>query len=151
MAVCWSGNTNFHKKEKFPYQAATKLATSLWTVKTKYRPIVYVIYDRADGANPALETYLKELTAIGARVESVATDDMACSLKAQLQRMFAFQLDFVGDEDVVVTSDVDTFVMHPRIFEPLKEEKYQVNKITFTFIYSGSLGGNNPLGPSRPS
>ena len=45
MAVCWSGNTAFHKKEKFPYQAATKLSSSLWTVKTKYRPLVYVVYD----------------------------------------------------------------------------------------------------------
>ena len=48
---------------------------------------------------------------------------MPCSLRSQLQRMFVPESAFglVSEDDLVVTSDVDTFVMRPDIFEELLE------------------------------
>ena len=46
---------------------------------------------------------------------------MPCSLRSQLQRMFVPESasDMVSENDLIVTSDVDTFVMRSDIFEEL--------------------------------
>lgn len=46
---------------------------------------------------------------------------MECPLKAQLQRLFAYQRSEVGGHDVIIMSDVDAFVKDPGIFDNLKE------------------------------
>ena len=35
--------------------------------------------------------------------------------------MFAFKLDYIKDDDIIVTSDVDTFVMDTGIFDPIAD------------------------------
>ena len=50
---------------------------------------------------------------------------MSCSLKAQMQRMFmplSVQTKILPD-DLIVTTDVDTFVMSSDIFEEIKNHK----------------------------
>ena len=57
---------------------------------------------------------------------------MPCSLRSQLQRMFvpeSASRGKVAENDVVVTSDVDTFVMGPDIFEELMEAE-NIGKIS---------------------
>ena len=41
--------------------------------------------------------------------------DLPCVLTAQLVRLLAFQCEFVSEEDIVVTADVDAFIMTPEI------------------------------------
>ena len=50
---------------------------------------------------------------------------MSCSLKAQMQRMFmppSVQTKILPD-DLIVTTDVDTFVMSSDIFDEIKNRK----------------------------
>ena len=44
---------------------------------------------------------------------------MKCVLKTQLIRLLAYQLPFIEDEDIIVTADVDAFVMTSDIYKPL--------------------------------
>ena len=37
--------------------------------------------------------------------------DMKCVLKSQMIRLLAYALPFIRDEDIIVTADVDAFVM----------------------------------------
>lgn len=50
--------------------------------------------------------------------------EMSCSLKAQMQRMFLplSAQTMIRPDDLVVTTDVDTFVMKSDIFDELKSE-----------------------------
>ena len=66
--------------------------------------------------------------------------DMPCSLRSQLQRMFVPEAAFglVSEDDLVVTSDVDTFVMRPDIFEELLEpqnlDKISILQVIFQHL-----------------
>ena len=72
---------------------------------------------------------------------------MPCSLRSQLQRMFVPESAFglVSEDDLVVTSDVDTFVMRPDIFEELLEpqnlDKISILQVILFIIYTGSAKG----------
>ena len=71
---------------------------------------------------------------------------MPCSLRSQLQRMFVPESAFglVSEDDLVVTSDVDTFVMRPDIFEELLEpqnlDKISILQVIFLHPYRLSKG-----------
>merc|ERR1719264_207646 len=122
MAVCFSSNTGFHSKAKFPYTVSAKLASKLWLNKTDVRTIVQVIYEPKDRESEALSRYVKELVDDGNHVvNAVESGDVSCSLRSQLQRMFVPESasGMVSEDDLIVTSDVDTFVMRPDIFEEL--------------------------------
>jgi len=124
MAVCFSSNTGFHSKAKFPYTLSARLAGKLWLNMTDVRTIIQVIYETKDAESEALSRYVKELVSDGNHVvTAIDTGDMPCSLRSQLQRMFVPESAFglVSEDDLVVTSDVDTFVMRPDIFEELLE------------------------------
>ena len=45
--------------------------------------------------------------------------DIKCVLKSQLIRLLAFALPFIKDDDVLVTADVDAFVMTQETYKPL--------------------------------
>ncbi len=48
----------------------------------------------------------------GAVVFLVPTgSDMKCVLKSQMIRLLAYALPFIRDEDIIVTADVDAFIM----------------------------------------
>ena len=72
---------------------------------------------------------------------------MPCSLRSQLQRMFVPEsaFDLVSEDDLVVTSDVDTFVMRPDIFEELLEpqnlDKISILQVILFIIFTGSAKG----------
>ena len=72
---------------------------------------------------------------------------MPCSLRSQLQRMFVPEsaFDLVSEDDLVVTSDVDTFVMRPDIFEELLEpqnlDKISILQVIFHHLHRLSTAG----------
>ncbi|KAK6192458.1 hypothetical protein SNE40_003922 [Patella caerulea] len=138
LSVCWSKNTEFHHKQHFPYKLATKLSTRLWHMKTFVSTVVFVIYDAEDKFNVELRRYVLDLQHIGNKVKLVPTHpNMSCSLQSQLQRIFAFKEDFIRSTDLIVTSDVDAFVMDINIFKPL-EENYRVWIFQYQrFVQSG--------------
>ncbi len=58
---------------------------------------------------------------LGAEIQWVATDGMDCVLKAQIIRMFAFGHPLVKPDDVVMTVDVNLFLMTGNILDPIYE------------------------------
>ena len=61
-----------------------------------------------------------------------------CVLKSQLLRLLAYLLDFIQDEDTILTADVDAFPMNFDLFKPLTEKNYQI------WIYRYALTLGNP-------
>ena len=67
--------------------------------------------------------------------------DMPCSLRSQLQRMFVPDSvsDMVSEDDLIVMSDVDNFVMRPDIFEELLRPE-NLDKISILQVKFGIYG-----------
>ena len=64
---------------------------------------------------------------------------MKCVLKSQLIRLLAYLLPFVRDNDIIVTADVDAFVMTPDIYKPLLLSGRQIWLYRYAFtIGSGA-------------
>ena len=63
--------------------------------------------------------------------------DFSCVLKSQLIRLLAFNFPFIRDEDVIVTSDVDAFIMTKDILDPL--EMYFMQIWLYQYIYTLKL------------
>ena len=82
--------------------------------------ILTIVYNE-DADKDALESYVKTYEPdAGVVIVLEKTSTLGCVLQSQLSRMFAFQSEFVRDEDIIITSDVDIFVMDKKIIEPLK-------------------------------
>lgn len=144
MAVCFSSNTGFHSKAKFPYTVSAKLASKLWLNKTDVRTIVQVIYEPKDRESEVLSRYLKELVDDGNHiVNAVESGDMPCSLRSQLQRLFVPESasGMVSEDDLIVTSDVDTFVMRPDIFDELLEPENRGKISILQYDHTLETGG----------
>ena len=92
MALCWSTNTVYHGKEKFPYNEAAPLSAQLWMNLTKARVILQIVYSE-DKVPADLAEYKERLEGLGVLVKLVPTGEgMKCVLKAQLIRLLAFEL-----------------------------------------------------------
>ncbi len=72
-------------------------------------------------------------------------DGMDCVLKSQLIRMFAFGHEAVRPKDIVVTVDVNLFVMTERILDPIYANP---DLLAWVFQYDRSASSNNPKGDS---
>ena len=67
-------------------------------------------------------SYKARLESFGARVSLYQSVELPCVLTSQLVRLVAFQKEFVDEEDVIITADVDAFIMTPEILRPLKKK-----------------------------
>ena len=71
------------------------------------------------GVKIALKNFFSSFS-YGAVVFLVPTgSDMKCVLKSQMIRLLAYALPFIRDDDIIVTADVDAFVMTKDIYKPL--------------------------------
>jgi len=119
MGLCWSANAQVHGKENFPYKDAAPLSAQLWMKLTPTKVILQIVYSEEE-ISDELKEYKKELESYGAVVFLVPTgSDMKCVLKSQMIRLLAYALPFIRDEDIIVTADVDAFVMTKDIYKPL--------------------------------
>lgn len=145
MSICWSENTKFHGKTRFPYRQAALLSSELWTLISHHAVILQIVYNVKDESNSSLHRYADSLSEIGVRVHLVANDPevMDCALKSQLQRMFAHKLG-LDDRDLIVTADVDSFVMSPELLRPLKRNPSTLGWI-FQFHFAVKFGGTFPM------
>ena len=67
-----------------------------------------------------MEEYRESLEKIGATVFLVPTgEDISCVQKSQLIRLLAHYFPFIHDNDIIVTADVDAFVMTEDLYKPL--------------------------------
>ena len=118
MALCWSKNTKYHGKSKYPYSDAAIYSSKLWMQFTNASLIFQIIYSE-DEISPELESYREELTNLGVHVKLVNSGNFDCVLKAQLIRLMAFDLDMIQRHDLIMMSDVDAFITSNEVLEPL--------------------------------
>ena len=121
VGLCWGENAQVHGKEKFPYSEAALRSTQLWHKMTNATVIMQLVYSMPHPPKELLE-YKARLASYGAQVLLLQSGHLPCVLTAQLVRLLAFQCEFVREEDIVVTADVDAFIMTPEILRPLKKK-----------------------------
>merc|ERR1712223_276933 len=136
MGLCWSANAQVHGKENFPYKDAAPLSTQLWMKLTPAKVIMQIVYSEPEISEELIE-YKKELESYGAVVFLAPTGpDIKCVLKSQLIRLLAYSFPFIRDDDIIVTADVDAFVMTSDIYKPLLLPGRQI----WLYRYAFTLG-----------
>ena len=119
MGLCYSANAKIMGKSHYPYKEVTPLSLLLWryylpTVRT----IVRVVYTEKN-ITDTMRAYSSVLERAGALVEWVEAGAMDCVLKSQLIRLFAGENPNVMPDDIVMTVDVNLFVMTKDILLPI--------------------------------
>ncbi len=150
LSVCFGSSALVYKKKNFPYLLAAKLSTVLWTNKTDARVLVQVVHDE-DDERQELQTYAEELSHAGAAVRLVPTSSsVGCVLQSQLQRMLAFNDDLIKDDDIIVTSDVDVFVMDETLLDITDDSQYLIWVYQYALSESsGTTFGMSFLGMTK--
>ena len=122
MGLCFSENTKLYGKRKYPYVAVTPLALLLWNhFLPKVKLVLYLIYTKRDN-DERRKRYQDTLRQIeGLEVRWVESGDMDCVMKSQTSRMWAFNDPMVKDDDIVITIDVNAFIMTSKILDPIYE------------------------------
>ena len=120
MAVCWGENAQVHGKEHFPYTEAALRSIHLWHSLTPARVLLIIVH--TGKASEEMMAYKKKLEDLGAEVNLAESEsDLGCVLTSQLIRLLAFNNPLVNPEDIIVTADVDAFIMTGDILKPLKK------------------------------
>ena len=152
MGLCFSKNLDALGKSKYPYALSTPLAMILWYhFIPSIKVIIYIVYDNSEHDDQRAinkrQRYEDQLKQINVEVRWVMSQDMSCVTKSQIVRMWAFQDPMINDNDVVVTADVDLYVLTPKILDPIDkhpELKVWLFQYDFTAFYSSD--SQNPLG-----
>ena len=122
MGLCFSKNTELHGKKNYPYTEVTPLAILLWRhFVPDVRIILYLVYDvyEPEDRRKIYETNLLNITNNTVEVRWVKEDGMSCVTKSQLVRMWGFQEPVIDSRDIVVTVDVNLFVVTSKILDPI--------------------------------
>ncbi|XP_023344696.1 uncharacterized protein LOC111713936 isoform X2 [Eurytemora carolleeae] len=117
MGLCWGENAKVHGKQNFPYTEAAARSIPLWHKLTEGQVILQIVY--SGNRTDSLEKYRTRIQDAGARVILSKTQDLSCVLTAQLIRLLAFDLEFVARDDIIITADVDAFIMTEKFLLPL--------------------------------
>ena len=121
MSLCWDENARIYGKHNFPYPSAAQLSSKLWRNVTdgEVGVVLTIVHgDQTDDRN--LEEYKDNLEKEGVLVVLEKTGPIGCVLQSQLSRMFVFSNKAIEEEDIILVSDVDIFIMNKRILDPLK-------------------------------
>ena len=138
MGLCYSHNTNLHGKQRYPYKDVAPLSLLLWKYHLpEVSTIVRIVYTEPK-LSQFMKVYGEMLERTGAVVEWVPAGGMDCVLKSQLvrwtnifinvdsywfiYRMFASDNKHVDDNDIVVTVDINLFVMTRDILKFLYQD-----------------------------
>ena len=120
MAVCWGENAQVHGKEHFPYTEAALRSVNLWHSLTPATVLLIIVH--SGKASKEMLAYQKRLQELGAEVSlAESKSDLGCVLTSQLIRLLAFNNPLIDAEDIIVTADVDAFIMTGDILKPLKK------------------------------
>ena len=127
MALCFSKNTHMYRKKKYPYAQVTPLAILLWNYFFQdIRIILYLIYDKYE-LKETRKLYEETLKQTNVEIRWVEEGDLDCVTTSQLIRMWAFKEPMIKESDIIVTVDVNLFVVSPKILEPIY--KYPDKKV----------------------
>lgn len=129
MGLCFDQTVDLLGKKNYPYAEVTPMAIKLWK---HYLPDVKVylklIYTRKDmtSMKKIQEMYAANLENWGVDVIEWADvqdagANVSCVLQAQVSRLFLYQRPFIKPQDVIVTVDVNLFVMASHILEPIHQ------------------------------
>ena len=119
MGLCFSTNTKMYKKQNYPYAQVTPLAILLWYhFFPDIRIILYLVYDQFE-SNDRRYLYEEQLNQTNVEIRWVQEDDIDCVTKSQLIRMWAFQDTMIKEKDIIITVDVNLFVVSPNILKPI--------------------------------
>jgi len=121
MGLCWDEHPTLYGKQDYPYAEAALRSISLWHKLTAGRVILQIMYNGQVDDN--LRNYRNKLEDMGAVVYLNKTGNLSCVLSSQLSRMVTFSLDLVQEDDIIITSDVDAFIMTKDFLQPLKEDE----------------------------
>merc|ERR1712079_924831 len=106
---------------------------------TPAKVIMQIVYSE-DEVSEELIDYKKKLESYGAVVFLVKTgNDIKCVLKSQIIRILAYLFPFVKSNDIIVTADVDAFIMTPEIYKPLM----LINRKIWLYRYAFTLGSGS--------
>ena len=95
-----------------PYHEAAALAAKLWTNQTNSSvSVVLTIIHLGEEPPEEMMDYVEKIENDNVKVIYEKAGYMACSLKAQLIRMYLFEKDFVREGDLIMISDADAFVI----------------------------------------
>ena len=119
MGLCYNHNTDKHGKSKYPYKDVAPLALLLWRHHLpRVNTLVRIVYTEPE-LSDFMRYYGSMLERAGAVVEWLPAGGMDCVLKSQLVRMFAVDNEAVADTDLVITVDINLFVMTEQILSPV--------------------------------
>ena len=118
LGLCWSATTKYHGKQNFPYVHAAELSSQLWTNIAGVSVILQIVYTESVPTKELLN-YQTKLKSLGIKVFLITARGMDCVLKAQLIRLLAYNYPFVRKDDILITSDVDAFIMTKNIIKPI--------------------------------
>ena len=152
MGLCFSKNLDALGKSKYPYALSAPLAMILWYhFIPSIRVIIYIVYDDSEHDDQLeinkRKRYEDQLKQINVEVRWVMSQGMSCVTKSQIIRMWAFQDPMINDNDVVVTADVDLYVLTPKILDPIDkhpELKVWLFQYDYTAFYPSDT--EHPLG-----
>ena len=143
MGLCFSKNTDMYGKEKYPYTQVTPLAIILWYhFFPDIRIILYLIYDKNE-IEDRRKLYEEQLKQTNVEIRWVKAGDMSCVTKSQVIRMWAFQEPLINDNDIIITVDVNLFVVTNKILDPI----YQNPSLKlWVFQWHNTAFGENGIG-----
>ena len=123
MSLCWSEKSPLFGKSEYPYTYAAQLSSKLWRNVTdgEVNVLLTIVYNEdtfMDGLDDYVNTLEKEE---GVIIVLEKTSSLGCVLQSQISRMFGFRNKFMNDEDIILTSDVDIFIMDKKLLDPLRE------------------------------
>lgn len=122
MGLCFSETTEKYGKKNYPYAPVTLLSVMLWNFvfpEANDCEVILFLVHKESNKTAEMEAYEKKLQDIQVTYKWVHADGMDCVLKAQLIRMFAFGHPLVQPTDIVMTVDVNMFLMTNKIFDPI--------------------------------
>ena len=124
MGLCWGENAQVYGKEKFPYSEAAVRSVRLWHHLTRARVVITIVYTGQSLPPQSLTQYKQKLEQFGASVSLVPATELPCVLTSQLIRILPQEHHpDIKDNDVIITADVDAFIMTPDILVPLKKSE----------------------------
>ena len=80
-----------------------------------------IIYDEKHESEDRRKLYEESLKQTNVVVLWVKSDDMSCVTKSQVARMWAFQEPMIDSRDIIVTVDVNLFVVTSNILDPIHQ------------------------------
>ena len=119
----------------------------IWHHLTQARVVLTIVYTGVTVPRD-LEEFRQKMEGFGADVALVRAEELSCVTTSQLVRILAqVHHPIIRDEDIVITADVDAFIMTPGILKPLKKKvkvwiwRYELsyaNSFTFMMPFIGA-------------